>query len=75
MPAAIIKSFAKKSGKSEEEVEKLWKQTQEDVKNQFTYKTGAYWAYVNSIVQKKLKIEEATKITFKGFVELMEEDK
>jgi hypothetical protein len=74
MPAAIIKSFAKKSGKSEEEVEKLWKQTQEDVKNQFKYKTGAYWAYVNSIVQKKLKIEEA-KLTFKVFNELMEDDK
>jgi len=75
MPAAIIKSFAKKSGKSEAEVEKIWDETKEDVKNQFKYKTAAYWAYVNSIVQKKLKIDEEVKLTFKVFNELMEEDK
>ena len=70
MPASVIKSFAKKSGKSEEQVEKIWKKTKDDVEKQFKYKTGAYWAYVNSVVQKKLGISESMK--FKEFYLLSE---
>jgi hypothetical protein len=71
MPNSTIKAFAKKSGKSEEEVEKIWKETEIEIKNQFKYKQGAYWAVVNSTVQKKLKIEES-KLSFKQFNELVE---
>lgn len=75
MPVSVIKSFAKKSGKSEKEVEQIWDDTKEEVKDQFKYKTGAYWAYVNKVVQKKLKIAEDCKLSFKDYYVLVEEDK
>ena len=76
MPSAVIKSFAKKSGKSEAEVEKLWKETKQEVKDKFKYKTPAFWAYVNDTIQKKLGIKESkdSKLSFKDFC-LFEEDK
>jgi hypothetical protein len=75
MPNSTVKSFAKKSGKSEEEVEKIWKETEKEIKAQMRYKTGLFWSIVNSTVQKKLKIDESTKLSFKDYVELLDEDK
>lgn len=73
MPNSVVKAFAEKSGKSEEEVEKLWKETQEDIKAQFKYKTPAFWAYLNKTVQKKLGIKEE-RLSFKDYVILEKEE-
>ena len=67
MPATVIKSFAKKSGKTEKEVDKIWNDTKEEVKQKFKNESPAFWAYVNTTVQRKLGIAEETKLTFKDF--------
>ena len=54
MPVAAIASFAKKSGKSVEEVEKMW-----DTAKKIAKKAGREddYAYTTGIVKKALKIE------------------
>lgn len=63
MPAAIIKNFSKKSGKSEKEVEDLWKKAKS-----LAAKGGRKddFAYITGILKKMLKIEEYLKL--KGFL-------
>jgi hypothetical protein len=68
MPTPLIKSFSKKSGKSEKEVEKIWDETKKEVKEKFKNESPSFWAYVNKIVQHKLGIKESSKITFKQFI-------
>lgn len=70
MPATVIKSFAKKSGKTEKEVDKIWNDTKEEVKQKFKNESPAFWAYVNTTVQRKLGIAEDVKLTFKEFITL-----
>lgn len=72
MPSPLIKSFAKKSGKSEEEVEKIWNDTQKEVKEKFKNESPAFWAYVNTTVQKRLGLKE-TKLSFKQFTSILNE--
>ena len=59
MPAAVVKAFAKKTGKSEEEVEKLWDKAKgiaiddgrkEDDEN--------FYPYVTGILKKMLKLTD-----------------
>ena len=58
-PAGIIHAFALKSGKSEAEVEKLWGEAQDIVKDE--YKKGeddeGFWALVTGTLKKILGIE------------------
>lgn len=74
MPNAIIKSFAHRSGKSEAEVEKLWKETEQEVKDKFKYKTSAFWAYLNKTVQHKLGLVKED-LSFKQYLMLEKESK
>ena len=74
MPSQVVKSFAEKSGKSESEVEKIWKETEQETKDKFKYKTSAFWAYVNKTVQHKLGLAKES-LTFKGYVLLEKESK
>jgi len=74
MPNAVVKKFAKKAGKSEAEVEKLWKDTEEEVKDKFKYKTSAYWAYVNKTVQHKLGLVKE-QMSFSEYLSLLGEQK
>jgi hypothetical protein len=74
MPNSVVKSFAKRSGKSESEVEKLWKETEEEVKDKFKYKTSAFWAYLNKTVQHKLGLVKEA-LSFKQFYLLEKEEK
>jgi hypothetical protein len=53
-PANIIKSFAQDSGKSEEEVEKLWKEAKEAADKA---DTDDYYAYAVGVLKKMLKLE------------------
>jgi hypothetical protein len=59
MPNAVVKSFAKKAGKSVNDVEKLWDETKADTKKKFKKKDKHYWAYVNAVTQRKLGISES----------------
>lgn len=68
MPATVIRSFAKQSGKTEKEVDKIWNDTKEEVKKKFKNESPAFWAYVNKSVQYKLGIAEDLKITFRDFL-------
>lgn len=66
MPNPIIKSFAKKSGKSEAEVEKIWDASKAEAYSKFKSENGSFWAYVNATVQHKLGLKE-DKVRFKQF--------
>lgn len=60
MPNDVIKSFAKRSGKSVEEVEKMWKQAKAEAQSQVKagkVKQDAFYAYATGIVKKMLKLE------------------
>ncbi|MEM2159597.1 MAG: hypothetical protein QXN55_01430 [Candidatus Nitrosotenuis sp.] len=59
MPNAVVKSFARKSGKSIKDVEKIWDETKKEVKDRFKDENPFFWAYVNKVVQKKLGISES----------------
>lgn len=64
MPNAVIASFAKKSGKTESEVDSVWNETKQEVSKQMSEDDPKFWANVNSIVQKKLGISKS----FKDFI-------
>ncbi len=64
MPNPIIKSFAKKSGKTESEVDSVWNETKEEVSKSKDKSDPQFWSLVNSIVQKKLGISKR----FKEFI-------
>jgi len=73
MPSSNVKAFAKKTGKSEAEVEKIWKETEQETKDKFKYKTGAFWAYVNKTVQHKLGLVKES-LSFKDYIMLEKEE-
>ena len=61
MPNSIIKSFAKESGKSVGEVEKLWNQAKESAKKEGKKESDdSFYAYVTGTLKKMLKISEGT---------------
>jgi hypothetical protein len=66
MPVPMLKSFAKKAGKSEAEAEFIWNDTKKDAKKKFKKEDGHFWAYVNAVVQRKLGLKEE-KITFRTY--------
>ena len=78
MPNAVVKAYAKQTGKSVEHVERWWKEAEVEAAKKFDKKDDSYWAYVNGIVERrgKLKhgkrkrkhVKEGGKLTFKQFV-------
>jgi len=68
MPNSVVKSYAKKSGKSVAEVETLWGKIKAGAKKKFKADDPHLWAYVNGSVKKALGLTES--ITFKEFAEL-----
>lgn len=77
MPNSTIKAFAQKSGKSQAEVEKIWKETEAETEKggTFTKNDPRFWASVNTTVQHKLGIKEGTeKTSFKSFLNEMSYD-
>ena len=68
MPSSVVKSFANKSGKSVQEVEKIW----DDLKKEY----GEDYARITGTLKKILKInEDNIFIPFREFVRLEEERK
>lgn len=78
MPNAVVKAYAKQTGKSVEHVERWWKEAEEQASKKFDKKDDSYWAYVNGIVERrgKLKhgkrkrkhVKEGLKLTFKQYM-------
>ena len=58
MPSSLLKSFADRSGKSLSEVERLWKETKDELLKDMNDTDPAFWAQVNLITQRKLGIKE-----------------
>lgn len=66
MPNNVIKSFAKRSGKSEDEVEEIWNAVKKKASSKFEDEDKAFWAFVNREVQFKLGLANR-KTSFKEF--------
>lgn len=72
MPSPVVKSFAEKSGKSIQTVEKYWDEAKMSAREKFKRKDSHFWAYVSAIVQKRLGIAE-NKQSFKQFLTVINE--
>lgn len=79
MPNAVVKSYAKETGKSVEHVEQWWEEAKEQASKKFKKSDPRYWAYVNGIVEKRGKLvhgkkkkkrknEDVLTTTFKQFL-------
>lgn len=55
--AAVVSSFAKRSGKSEEEVEKLWKKAKEKALEQRSESDPQFYGLVVHILKNMLGVE------------------
>ena len=65
MPNNIVKSFAKKSGKSVKEVEKLWKKAEAIAKEEGISKKSFY-SYITGTLKNMLNLKEEN-MSFKDF--------
>lgn len=54
MPSYLVKALAKKYKRSVPEVEEIWKETARAAFKKFNTKSDLFYAYVNSVVNKKL---------------------
>lgn len=70
MPNAVVKSYAEKTGKSVEHVEKWWNEAEKQAKKKFKKKGPRYWAYVNGIVKRRAGL--TGELSFKELVENLE---
>lgn len=68
MPSNIVKSFSKKTGKSEAEVEKLWQKAKQSAKKQGRKESDPkFYNLVTGILKKMLKLEKKL-LTFGEFL-------
>lgn len=73
MPNPLIKSFSKKSGKNEKYVENLWNDTKTQLFSQGMKEDDKrFYPYLTTILKKKLKISEQSKV-LKRFREFLKE--
>jgi hypothetical protein len=71
MPNPVLKKYAEKAHTTIDKVEEMWEKAKEVAANSVGKTSPQYWATVNSITQKMLKLKEST--TFKDCL-LSEED-
>ena len=70
MPAAVVKSFAKKTGKSTQEVEKIWNAIRDSLISSGHKETDDnFYPKLVGGLKKALKLKEGKMKTFKKFVE------
>lgn len=70
MPSSIVKSISRDTGKSEEEVEALWKKAKVTVSKeypQYSKDDDNYWKLVTSIT-KKMSEDTSDIMSFKQFI-------
>jgi len=73
MPNALVKKYAEKAKCSVEHVEEVWSKAKEVAKERFKGTTSpSYWAYVNAITQRGLKLKEYSFKKFSQFTPDME---
>ena len=70
MPTPLMKKYAQQAGTTLPHVEKIWDHAKKSAGGKFKAGTPRYWAYVNGIVRRALKLNEE-KTTFKDMM-LME---
>ena len=59
MPTPLLRSFSKKSHESIDKVDAIWDEVKADVKKRYaSLSDDRQYALINSIVQKRLKINE-----------------
>lgn len=64
MPAKVLESYSKRSGKSMEECEKAWEEAKKQANKKFPEDerdSDAYWRYVSIVTQMKLGIKTPKK--------------
>jgi hypothetical protein len=66
MPNNVVKSYAEKTGKSVDHVEKWWAEAEDEAKKKFKKKSPRFWAYVNGIVKRRAGLAE--NLSFKDFI-------
>ena len=68
MPSNVVKSYAKQSGKSIQEVEAIWNEAKNDAYKKFGEKEDdRFWSYVNAVTKKRCGLSENI-CTFKTFL-------
>jgi hypothetical protein len=65
VPSALIKAYAKQSGRSVEHCEKIWEDNKKEADSKFhvkkdSDKDGKYWAWVNATTRHKLGLDKKT---------------
>lgn len=69
MPNSIVKSFASKTEKPVDEVEKLWGKAKEAAKSQGKKESDPdFFAYVTGTLKKMLKMEGKCLLSYKEYV-------
>lgn len=71
MPTPTLQSYAEKSGKPIQSIEKYWADAKTQARKKFIRKDSGFWAYVNAIVKKRAGIREG-KTSFKTFISPIE---
>lgn len=61
MPAPVVKSLAKKSGKKKGTVEDYWKKAKKAAGKKFDKKDKSYWAYTTAITKKMAGLDKGKK--------------
>jgi hypothetical protein len=73
MPSNVVKSFAEQTGKSIEEVEKLWNKAKTNaIKQGFKEDDSNFFAYVTGTLKKMLGLNESEVLSFSEFSDLKE---
>lgn len=58
MPSALLKTYAKRSGKTIEEAEACWERAKSQAEHVFKKNSDEYWAMVNKKTRECLGISE-----------------
>lgn len=67
MPVPLLKNLAKQTGKSLSTAEKYWEEAKISASKKFNKKDNRYWAYVTSLVKKRMNVNES--LSFKEFLD------
>lgn len=58
MPNPLVKNIAKRTGKSVEEIEDIWKDAKKDASDKFDKQDDHYWGYVTRITERRAGLKD-----------------